>query len=116
MRKTLLVLTCLIFSNLALAQTPTTDSVRAKLLQMESTLRSNSSSFSANEILQIDSLVERAREAINVHGTNDEYVRCRQAGFTHESCQGQTSAYVSCRRAGFTHESCNGQSEDYVVC
>ena len=47
---------------------------------------------------------------------NSDYARCRDAGYSHNSCDGQNSGYVACRRAGYRHSSCDGQNSGYVDC
>ena len=49
-------------------------------------------------------------------GQNRSYVECRRAGYRHSSCDGQNSSYVACRRTGYRHSSCDGQNHSYVAC
>src|SRR5688572_11226822 len=44
------------------------------------------------------------------------YVECREAGYSHASCDGQGEGYLPCRQAGYSHDSCSGQGPGYVTC
>ncbi len=49
-------------------------------------------------------------------GTSADYVKCRDRGYSHDSCKLQDPQYVICRDRGYSHSSCDHQDEGYLMC
>jgi hypothetical protein len=84
-------------------------SVNDKIETLQRSLYLNESQYSENDLQNIGQFLDRAIEAADLHGSSDSYVRCRQAGYNHDSCKDQGPGYVKCRQAGYNHSQCDGQ-------